>query len=213
MAKTSLTFNTKAMEKAMKAVPKLTRRSLVFRLGNIGDEFERRMDKKFTATLSGEFRSNNTKTKLANRTGTLRATMAHKVRDDGKDLTLRNTIGNAATAHYVHIQEEGGIIKPKRAKALTIPLPDNMTAAGRPRFKKASEVEGLFLLKTNGKAFLVRKAPSGEGLEFLWMLKKSVKIPARLGFVRTWRTKSMQKFARDELNAGVRKALVKAGLA
>lgn len=208
----SITFNTKALERAMKALPKVTRKSLRFRLDKIGDEFERRMDKRFTAVLSGEFRANNTKNKLANRTGTLRATMAHKVRDVGKDLTLRNTIGSAATRHYVHIQEKGGIIKPKRARALTIPLPDNLTAAGRPRFQKASEVEGLFLLKLNGKAFLVRKAPSGEGLEFLWILKSSVKIPARLGFVRTWRSKSMQSFAREELNAGVLKALKRAGL-
>lgn len=213
MVEVSLKFNAKAFEKAVRAAPKLTRRSLAFRLEQIGDEFERRVDKRFTAKLSGPFQSNHTKGRLANRTGTLRATMAHRVREDGKDLTLRATIGDAATAHYVFTQEFGATIKPKRAKALTIPMPDNLTAAGRVRFKSARETEGVFLLKTPKGAFLVRKKASGEGLDFLWVLKKRVTIPARLGFRSTFEAKSMQAFARREIKEGINKVLAKVGLA
>ena len=59
-------------------------------------------------------------------------------------------------------------IKPKAAQALTIPM--HRSAYG----KKASEVDGLFVVKkkSNGKAFLAKR--DGSKLAFMYFLAKEV---------------------------------------
>tara|TARA_R110002167_G_scaffold26380_3_gene90876 strand:- start:7660 stop:8316 length:657 start_codon:yes stop_codon:yes gene_type:complete len=211
-----LKFDSKRYLKAQAKVPNLLRTSLGFRFQKIGDEFERLMDRRFTGKPSGALGVNNTKNKLINRTGSLRRSMSFKVlgasTGTADGLVLRSSIGNARTANYVFTQEFGATIKAKGDGWLTIPLPDNKTAAGRVRFKKASDVPGLFKITANGKQFLVRKSLSGEGLDFMFILKKEVTIPARLGFTKTWRSKAMRRFRAVEIDAGIRKALSKAGL-
>jgi hypothetical protein len=217
-SKPVLTFDSKRYLKAQAKVPNLLRTSLAFRFDKIGDEFERLMDKRFTAKPSGKFGGNNTKNKLINRTGKLRRSMRFRVlggeSGTADGLVLRSSIGNAVTANYVFMQEYGK--KHHRAKGggkLTIPLPDNKTAAGRVRFKKASSIPGLFKITTkNGNELLVRKSAGGEGLDFMFVLKDEVEIPARLGFTKTVRSKAMQRFRAVEIDAGIRKAIDTAGL-
>ncbi len=71
---------------------------------------------------------------------------------------------------YARILEKGGIIKPKKAKMLTIPLPGIKG--------KAANFPNAFIIKSKkGNSLLVEK--KGEkGLRPLFVLKKQVKIPA-----------------------------------
>ncbi len=71
---------------------------------------------------------------------------------------------------YASILEKGGTIRPKKAKALTIPLPG---VKG-----KASNFPDSFIIKSKaGNALIVQKKGKS-GLKPLFVLKKSVKIPA-----------------------------------
>lgn len=82
------------------------------------------------------------------------------------------------TVKYARIHEKGGIIRPRKAKALTIPF---RGVKGRAR-----NYPGAFIIRSKGgKAFLVRR--QGVGLEWLYTLKQSVRIPARRWLSRTVR--------------------------
>lgn len=217
-----LELNADKFLKAKQQVPNLLRKSLKFGLQEIGDRFQFLMNRdQFSGKLTGKWRRNRSKKKLANRSGALRRSQNFTVRGLSTDsLTLRATIGDALTAPYARLQEKGGTIVPKRAKALTIPMPDNLTPSGQARFPRAKGMQGVFLLKTKKGAFLVRKSAGfdpfgGSGqkqLEFLWMLKKKVTIPPRLRFVATWESTSFERWRTAKLNARVAKALEKAGL-
>lgn len=208
-------IDTKAFDKAVKKVPKLLAKSIEFGLQQIGDEFIAEMQDVFTTKPGGPFKSNQTKSKLINRTGTLRRSIRGPIitgANDANGMTLRVTIGDSLTAHYARIQEEGGTIKPKRARALTIPLPANKTGAGRVRFTRARDVPGGFILNTtNGKAFIVSEDEKGE-FTFWFMLVGQVKVPARLGFRRRWKSKRNAKRRKEILNLRIYKTLEKAGL-
>ena len=70
---------------------------------------------------------------------------------------------------YWRIQNLGGVIKPRNAKYLTVPLNDEA------RKTTARKVDGLFILVLGKKLFLVKGTAAG-GLEFWYVLKKSVPI-------------------------------------
>ena len=85
-------------------------------------------------------------------------------------------VGTAKEVKYARIQEKGGVIKPKRAKMLTIPF--------RGVKGKASNYPGAFIVKKkSGKMFIAKK--KGRGLQPLFTLKKQVRIPARRWLSRT----------------------------
>lgn len=73
---------------------------------------------------------------------------------------------------YAAIHEFGGKIKAKNAGALTIPLTKEA------RLKTAGDFPDLFILKTKKNTFLARNKEDGQ-IEFVYLLKKSVTIPAR----------------------------------
>lgn len=78
---------------------------------------------------------------------------------------------------YSLIQEYGGVIRPVKAKALTIPLKAAMTPAGVLK-KTAREWKDTWLLVREGKdALICRDTPSGD-VEPLFVLKRKVTIKA-----------------------------------
>jgi hypothetical protein len=83
---------------------------------------------------------------------------------------------------YARIQEYGGTIVPKNAKALTIPMGIHKYSGVRAR-----DVPGLFVYrsKRTGQGYLVTKV--GGRLEFWFRFAQSVTIPARLGMRATLR--------------------------
>ncbi|MEA3225733.1 MAG: hypothetical protein U9Q07_07255 [Planctomycetota bacterium] len=106
------------------------------------------------------------------------------------------TAWSASTSPYASIHETGGEIKPRRRKFLAIPLPGARTKAGVTKgsmigvVKGQSQpslygVKGLFpIVSKKGNLLLVKK--KGAGFVPLFVLKKSVAIPARLKFAETF---------------------------
>lgn len=78
--------------------------------------------------------------------------------------------GGAEPTKYARILEKGGKIRPKRAKALTIPLPG---VKGR-----AANYPNSFIIKSKKGNVLIAQRAGKKGLRPLFVLKKKVKIPA-----------------------------------
>ena len=210
--KVSIEFDDAAFIRAAQKTPVVLQKAMRIQLGAIGRNFERRMEKRMSGSLSGEFRTNTSTDKLARRTGALIGSMRTSVRGTRlNELRLRTTIGDAL-ANYAGIQEFGGVIRAKK-KYLTIPAPANMTTAGVARFPSARSTPGLFFYKTKKGTPSLARVDSAGKVEVMWFLKKSVKIPARLGFRSTWASREMDNVRADLINKGVVAALKKAGLA
>lgn len=94
-----------------------------------------------------------------------------------KDIQVSYTLQGIANVH-----ERGATITPKKAKYLTIPLPPALTSRGLPKKPSARDWKDTFVLKSRkGNLLIVQKQPNG-GILPLYVLKKSVTIPKRLGF-------------------------------
>lgn len=101
------------------------------------------------------------------------------VRGHGID-NIRGSIGGAG---YLAIHETGGTITAKKAQYLTIPLPAALKSNGTPRRARARDWPNTFILKSKkGNLLIVQK--QGKSILPLYLLRKSVKIPARLGMRR-----------------------------
>ena len=86
---------------------------------------------------------------------------------------------------YAAIQEYGGIITPKRARMLAIPLPPVCDSRGTPIFKSPRHQPGLFIIRSRrGNLLLVRRV--GKRIEPQWVLRHVTGVPARMGFHRTF---------------------------
>lgn len=148
---------------------------------------------------------------LTTRTGALKRSLGAKLSGTGSaDLKLRLTSGGVP---YARIQEQGGIIRPVKARFLAIPLEANKTAAGVARYPSprafiSSHPGQTFFLRTDqGKLLLMWKNPTaaarksartgkGEAVP-LWLLVRQVELsgpkaptktaPSRLGFFDTWK--------------------------
>lgn len=79
---------------------------------------------------------------------------------------------------YADILETGGTITARRTKYLTIPLPAALTKAGVARKRRARDWPNTFVLRKNGNLYIVQKNGRFGTLKFLYILKKSVEIPA-----------------------------------
>jgi len=102
-----------------------------------------------------------------------------------------------ATAH-----EKGATITPKRARYLKVPLPGALTPAGVIKAAALSRA-GTFIIK----GVIMSKA----GVP-LFALKKSVRLPPRLGFVRFWREdQALDRLRRDILQRRLEAAIKRAG--
>lgn len=100
---------------------------------------------------------------------------------------------------YAAIHEYGDTVRPKTAKALAIPMGEALTAGGVPRFTGPRAVPGLFVYKSDGKAYLARSVD--KRLEVLYALRSSVVIPAR-----RYATKAGES-VRDKVTAEIERAM------
>jgi phage gpG-like protein len=104
-------------------------------------------------------------------TGVLRASVTAEA--DGTGLTIR------AHAPGARLHQEGGVIVPKRAKALTIPLTKEAVRAGGARHFPRP----LFVLSgKDGSGALAERPDKGKArgkLVVHYLLRKSVTVPAR----------------------------------
>lgn len=105
---------------------------------------------------------------------------------------------------YAQVHEQGATIKPRNKKFLTIPLEAAMTPAGVTR-QPASAYSDAFFIRKGKNLLLVRKSGAkGKGrIVPLFLLVKSVKIPARLAadirFTAWARTKLPMAFGKLRL--------------
>lgn len=126
------------------------------------------------------------------RTGALRRSMGFSVDGDGFESSLRVFAGTP----YANIQEEGGTIRPKNKRFLTVPLPDALTPAGVlkggarlvQRGKRYETADGrpTFIFRSKRGNLLVGARAKNGQTRLLYALKTSVTLKPRLGFRETF---------------------------
>lgn len=157
--------------------------------------------------VEGKLKENISGRLLNVRSGHLRSSIGSKV--ETKENGIVATIGSGARQgqriKYADIQETGGTVRPKIRQWLTIPLDAAKTPAGVTRFSAQDVRDGSTKYKSsfirNGIIFGVL----GRGIVPLFVLKKSVNIPASRYMSIT--AKETEKEANSEILKGVKKAL------
>lgn len=125
-----------------------------------------------------------TPTTLSRRSGNAIASIKGSVRVTGQ--ALGDIKGHIGGAFYLRIQEFGGTIRPKNSKYLTIPLGEALNADGTPKKKSAREWNNTFVAMSKaGNLIIFQKR--GRQIVPLYVLKKQVTIPARLGMGKALR--------------------------
>lgn len=95
----------------------------------------------------------------------------------------------------IAVHEKGATIRPKRAQFLTIPLPAAMNSRGIPIKKKARDWQNTFVAKSKkGNLLIFQKR--GREIVPLYLLKKQVKLRARLGLGKAVVNKTLPHFER-----------------
>lgn len=98
--------------------------------------------------------------------------------NETSDLAVSFTLTGIAAVH-----EQGAVIKPKKAKYLTIPLPPALDSRGVPKKPSARDWADTFILRSKkGNLLIVQKGEGKGKITPLYVLKKSVVIPKRLAF-------------------------------
>ncbi len=147
--------------------------------------FEREWKASTFTGYAGRGQEDSGRSQLYNRSGRLRGSFKYSVSGEGLAAGLSLTVGSGIPGNYARIQEYGGTIRPIRGRYLTVPLPDNQTATGNPRYESAARLrEGgnTFVTRTKaGNLLIGLKNGDGPPL-WLWKLVESVTIKPRLGF-------------------------------
>ncbi len=142
-----------------------------------GFRFQRTMQ---ITRLSGP----TTPASLSVRTGALRRSIRHEVVQTGRyAYTLIGVIGQGVP--YARIHEFGGTIEPKKAKHLAIPLQRGAKTAFGP---SAYPGKLTFIKSKAGNKLLAEVTGRGtrRRIKPVFVLKKQVVVPARLGFRQTF---------------------------
>jgi len=113
------------------------------------------------------------------RSGQLRNSIGSIVTHDGKqpEGIIGSGVRGSGRMPYADIHETGGTITPKRVNWLTIPLRAALTPAGVPRGRARDFENTFFAYSKAGNLILFQR--KGKGAVALFLLKKSVTIPAR----------------------------------
>lgn len=126
--------------------------------------------------------SGTTSNTLSRRSGKMIESITNSVKVTGESLS--NIEGRISVPFERRIHETGGIIRAKNAKYLTIPLPEALNPDGTPKKKSAREWDKTFIATSrNGNLLIFQRR--GKDIVPLYVLKKEVKIPARLGMRTT----------------------------
>ena len=158
---------------------------------------------------------------LQNRSGMLRRSFGFTVIEESKydPITL---LVYSMGVKYARLQEYGGTIRPRRSKYLTIPLKDALTPSGVQRYSSARDLfnyhpDQMSVVQSpkSRKLFIVSdgrpgaKTAKGKNSQTQWLyiLKKSVTIPPRLGFRKTFKSPTMAGDRQARLRAAVRRTL------
>ncbi len=97
--------------------------------------------------------------------------MTTKTEGSVNSVTIGSGVAGKKAPPYAGINEKGGTIRPKKAKALKVPLPGIKGVA--------ANYPDAFIIKSKKGNTLLVESRGKKGLRPLFVLKKSVKIPAR----------------------------------
>lgn len=189
-------IDTKQMQRALKKAPERLRARLIPQFARAGRELDRTMQ---TERLRG-------RPGLRRRTGGLSQSFHHIVIGKQSLNTLR--MRYFTNKKYAAIHEHGGAVRPKRAKYLTIPLKANLTPAGVMR-RPIRQFPHVAFVMSRRKALIALAGDSKGEMRPMFVLKKRVKIPKRLGLVKRWN--ALQPKFLDRLNVAAARALGDAG--
>ena len=115
---------------------------------------------------------------VAARSGNLRRDWVTTVEETAVGPALRvrsHGLGNA----YAGLMERGGIVTPKKARNLTIPLPANLTASGVVRMSARDVIDRGGFIK--GGVIYAKTGKTDRSIKGMFVLKRSVYVPPRLG--------------------------------
>jgi len=149
--------------------------------------------------------------KLRTRTGGLRNSFGFRVTGRG---TARPGLSMFSTSRIARWQEDGATVRAKRAQYLTVPTQAALTGSGalsgRVRIRRGgarshtTDLGDTFIFKAKSGQLYIgikgQKAPSGAPRAF-YALKKSITYPPRLGFKRTFESKT-RPFMNRRMRAG-----------
>jgi len=94
---------------------------------------------------------------------------------------LDTITGQIGAPFPISVHEKGATIRAKRAKFLTIPLPAALDSRGVPLRKKARDWPNTFVQRSRRGNLIIFRSNNDGSITPLYLLKKSVKLPARLG--------------------------------
>lgn len=125
-------------------------------------------------------------TSIKSRTGKMKKSVEEGYRVYGSKISNIRAVYRALP--YVLAHEYGAIIRPTRARVLTVPLPAALRADGTPKFRSPRSWKryGTFSYtsKETGQGYLAYKNARGE-LVLLYMYLDRVRIRPRLGLRKT----------------------------
>lgn len=135
-----------------------------------------------SVVVERKLKGNTTGSILKRRTGHLTQSIQTIVYQDKQGVVtarIGSGVRSGRRMAYSEIHETGGTITPKRVKWLTIPLEAALTASGAPRKARASDWPNTFVGKSKGGSLIIFQKQGKKNLIPLYVLKKSVNIPAR----------------------------------
>lgn len=131
---------------------------------------------------SGAYPGGTSANTMSRRSGFMIDSITDSVTVTGQ--TIATITGSISIPAERAIHENGGVIRPKNSKYLTIPLPAALDSNGIPKKKSARDWENTFVIKSKkGNLLIVQR--DGLELVYLYVLKTEVTIPARLGMRTT----------------------------
>lgn len=172
MASFDLSFSVTRSKRALDGLTRRIASRLTRAMRQFGMDFVRRLK---TERFSG-------RPALRRRTGELSRSFQMSLSGTRlNDLTLRVF----SRSPYAKIQEYGGTIVPKKAQWLAIPLDAVKTKGGVARGGPRDYQNTFFAKSKKGNLILFQKDSSG-GIIPLFVMKKEVTIPPRLGMRTLW---------------------------
>jgi hypothetical protein len=157
-------------------VPQIISRELRLYLEGVVEALEQRHGQSYPGGTGAK--------SLSRRSGFMLESIRKSVKVDGSKLST--IVGTITVPGTRKIHEHGGVLRAKKAKYLTIPLPAALNANGTPKKPSARAWSNTFVLRSKaGNLLIVQK--QGTQIIPLYVLKPEVYIPPRLGLLETAR--------------------------
>ncbi len=160
-------------------------RALKFSFGDALDHISRKFLKKFRAErLSGPFG-----TRIVGRP---RGIFSHFKRTFLVPSSTQSMgVEISSDSEIAKLHEEGGTVTNPSGGKLAVPLRARQelfttTGALRKKFKNVRAIKNIVPIRFNNQTYLTRVKKRSRDILPLFVLKRQVKIPARLGFYQTW---------------------------